>query len=129
MDLAMIFDNLGLVLIGVVWMTIHAVLLIVVAKGYEGGAQAAASDIGPRLGLDYRITSLGHIQRGASPSAIDRIYGGELGSAAVDALVAGRSGLMVGMRSESVVETPFEDPWTTRHEVPHQLLTLLQQLA
>ncbi|MCL4116632.1 UNVERIFIED_CONTAM: hypothetical protein GTU68_028873 [Idotea baltica] len=104
-------------------------VLIVVAEGYGEGAAVAAADIGPRLGLDYRITSLGHIQRGGAPSAIDRIQGGELGSAAVDALIDGRAGLMVGIRGESVVETPFEDTWARRHQVPDHLLKLVEQLA
>ena len=104
-------------------------VIIVVAEGYEGGAQGAAADIGPRLSLDYRITSLGHIQRGGSPSAIDRMAGSELGCAAVDALVAGGSHLMVGIQGEAVVETPFEDTWSKRHQVPTELLALLEQLA
>ena len=104
-------------------------VLIVVAEGYGNGARDAAADIGPRLGLDYRVTSLGHIQRGGSPSAIDRMIGSELGAAAVAALIAGRSHLMVGIQAETVVETPFEDTWSQRHDVPTGLLDLLQQLV
>lgn len=104
-------------------------VLIVVAEGYAHGARDAAADIGPRLGLDYRVTSLGHIQRGGSPSAIDRMIGSELGVAAVNALVAGRGHVMVGIQAETVVETPFEDTWSKRNEIPSELLSLLHQLA
>ena len=104
-------------------------VLIVVAEGYEGGASAAAASIGPRLGLDYRITSLGHIQRGGAPTAVDRMAGGALGTAAVDALVDGRSDLMVGMQGQAVVETSFATTCANRNDVPDDLLALLQRLA
>ena len=104
-------------------------VLIVVAEGYDRGAVDAADAIGPRLGLDYRVTTLGHIQRGGSPTAIDRMSGGALGAAAVDALVAGRTGFMVGHRSEQIVETPFELTWSQNHPVPNDLLDLLNRLG
>lgn len=104
-------------------------VLIVVAEGYGEGAQAVAAYMGPRLGLDYRVTTLGHTQRGGSPTAIDRISGGALGAAAVDAVLAGRGGVMVGERGETIVETPLEDTWSYVHEVPANRLALLRRLG
>ena len=104
-------------------------VLIVVAEGYGEGAHALAAYVGPRLDLDYRVTTLGHTQRGGSPTAIDRTTGATLGVAAVDALVAGRSGVVVGERSENIVETPFEATWSRSHEVPANRLALLHRLG
>lgn len=104
-------------------------VLVVVAEGYDQGAAEAARLIGPRVGLDYRVTTLGHTQRGGSPTAIDRSSGGELGVAAVDALVAGKTGIMVGHRGEEIAETPFEQTWSQAHEVPRALLDLLHRLG
>jgi len=104
-------------------------IIVVVAEGYDDGAVNVASVIGSRLGLDYRVTTLGHTQRGGSPTAADRIMGGQLGTAAVDGLLAGRSGLMVGVKGERVVETPFDETCSTRHAVPAEMLALLSRLG
>ncbi|HEX9247244.1 MAG TPA: 6-phosphofructokinase, partial [bacterium] len=54
-------------------------------------------------------TVLGHVQRGGSPSAFDRILATRFGVAAVDELVAGRTGVMVALRGPAIVTTPLDD--------------------
>lgn len=72
----------------------HAI--VVVAEGAGHGF-----DVGERIrvqtGFDTRVTVLGHIQRGGSPSAFDRILATRLGAGAVDALLGGESNVMVGL--------------------------------
>jgi 6-phosphofructokinase 1 len=69
---------------------------VVVAEGAGHGF-----DVGERIrvqtGFDTRVTVLGHIQRGGSPSAFDRILATRLGAGAVDALLNGESNVMVGL--------------------------------
>ena len=105
-------------------------VIIVVAEGYEGLAHKALQQILVQgSALTTASPALVTSNAVVHPSAIDRMAGSELGCAAVDALVAGGSHLMVGIQGEAVVETPFEDTWSKRHQVPTELLALLEQLA
>lgn len=104
--------------------------IVVVAEGDEtGGARALADEVARRIGLDARVTILGHIQRGGSPTAADRILGSRLGAAAVDALVAGRSGLMMGEVSREITLTPLEETWRERPPPDPELRRLIVRLA
>jgi 6-phosphofructokinase 1 len=81
--------------------------IIVVAEGAAHGF-----DIGERLrvstGYDTRVTVLGHLQRGGSPSAFDRILATRLGAGAVDALLGGQSNIMVGLVGNTVQTTNLD---------------------
>ncbi|HUP72699.1 MAG TPA: ATP-dependent 6-phosphofructokinase [Acidimicrobiales bacterium] len=84
--------------------------IVVVAEGTRpGGARVVAEYVGARLGLEYRVTVLGHIQRGGAPTATDRILAGLLGVEAVDALADGASGVAVGEVAGRLVRTPYAD--------------------
>ena len=58
---------------------------------------------------DSRLTVMGHIQRGGNPTASDRILASRLGHAAVEALVEGDYGKMVGVRGQSIERVPLEE--------------------
>jgi 6-phosphofructokinase 1 len=74
-------------------------LIIVVAEGEEvGGVFEIAKHLKSIRGIDLRTCVLGHIQRGGAPTAGDRILASTYGAAAVDALVAGKAGVMVSLR-------------------------------
>ncbi len=68
-----------------------------------------AQEIEQRLGHETRVTVLGHVQRGGSPSAFDRVLATRLGVAAVDELAAGRLGVMVALRGTAIVTIPLEE--------------------
>ncbi len=70
--------------------------LIIVAEGAIS-AQKVADFIKRKTGLDTRVTVLGHIQRGGSPTALDRIIAAKLAVAAVELAMKGKSGLAVGI--------------------------------
>ncbi len=59
--------------------------------------------------VEVRLSILGHLQRGGSPSAFDRILGSRLGSAAVRMLADGKSGVMVALRGEELKSSPLSD--------------------
>ena len=56
---------------------------------------------------DARVTILGHIQRGGSPSAIDRIMASRMGEASIEALMEGQRNVMIGMSNGQIVYVPF----------------------
>lgn len=82
--------------------------IIVVAEGAIK-AQELADKISHATDLESRVVVLGHIQRGGSPTAEDRILGGKLGSAAVEALLSGASGKAVGTKCDEVVLVDLEE--------------------
>lgn len=59
--------------------------------------------------FESRLTILGHVRRGGSPTAYDRLLGSRLGGAALQALVAGESGVMVGVSGARVERYPLEE--------------------
>lgn len=83
--------------------------IIIVAEGDDaGGAMEVAAKVKEKYHhYDTRVTILGHIQRGGSPTANDRILAGTLGHHAVSALAEGKKGVMVGIRNNQVAYTPF----------------------
>jgi 6-phosphofructokinase 1 len=62
-----------------------------------------------RTGYESRVTILGHVQRGGTPVAYDRVLATRFGVAAMNAALGGRSGVMVGLRGTAIVETPLEE--------------------
>ena len=88
----------------------HAI--VVVAEGARHNARALAQyfrENEKRLGFDLRVTQLGHVQRGGSPGAFDRLLATRLGAEAVRQLAAGESGVLVGQLKGAVASTPFDD--------------------
>jgi 6-phosphofructokinase 1 len=105
--------------------------IVVVAEGdEEGGAFEIARKVKERIdGFDMRVTVLGHLQRGGSPTVQDRILASRLGVAAVEALLAGHSNVMAGVVNGQVVLTPFREA-IDGHKVPDpELFRVLSVLA
>lgn len=73
----------------------------------RGVGDALGRAIEERTGIETRVTVLGHLQRGGSPSLFDRVLATRYGVAAVEALLAGRFGVMVALRGNSIVEVPL----------------------
>jgi 6-phosphofructokinase 1 len=104
--------------------------LIIVAEGeQEGGAFQLAEKIRGAVGYDYRVCVLGHIQRGGSPTARDRLLASRLGAAAVEGLLEGRSGMMVGEIHGRITFTPIVEAWTRRKKIDADLWRLASMLA
>jgi 6-phosphofructokinase 1 len=101
--------------------------IIVVAEGYKPGTQAVVGYLNERreeLGFEVRVTVLGHIQRGGSPSAFDRLLATRLGAAAVTQLYNGHYGQMVGLKGQEVVTTSLEEMVSSRIELDLDLYEL-----
>jgi 6-phosphofructokinase 1 len=77
--------------------------LIILAEGV-GGANELAMQVEEITGIESRATILGHIQRGGSPSAFDRMLASKMGVAAVEVLMEGKSGRVIGMRDGKIID-------------------------
>ena len=86
-------------------------------------------EIAERTGFDTRVTVLGHVQRGGTPTAADRILGSRFGVAAVDALSEGRSAVMTAVRGEEVVLVPMAELAGKTKLVPPDLLRIANVLV
>lgn len=82
--------------------------IIVVAEG-AASAYTVARHLEHKIGYETRITILGHVQRGGSPSAFDRIIATRMGVHAVKALIEGQTGIMIGLQSAKMVRVPLKD--------------------
>ncbi len=104
--------------------------IVIVAEGDDaGGVFQVAQKVWERLRLEYRICVLGHIQRGGSPTARDRILASKMGAAAIDALADGKSGYMVGELKGEILLTPLRETWEKSKELDNNLLQLVKILA
>mgnify|MGYP001026939464 CR=1 FL=1 len=85
--------------------------IVVVSEGDQIGKNITnvADSIQTQLpDYEVKVTVLGHIQRGGSPSCFDRVLASRLGVGAVDALMEGKSNIMVGISHKKIVHVPFE---------------------
>ena len=99
--------------------------IIIVAEGY-GSAQEVADQIHEATGIDTRVTILGHIQRGGSPSAMDRVMATRMGYAAVRALMEGKANRVVVSDNNLVTDIDIEEG-LAKHKDLNQCLFEAQQ--
>jgi 6-phosphofructokinase 1 len=86
----------------------HAI--IIVAEGSNIGTTDLARMIDEMdVGFSTRVTILGHIQRGGSPTAFDRLLAARLGTKAVELLLDGKSDVMVGLKNTGIESVPLEE--------------------
>lgn len=105
--------------------------IIIVAEGdEEGGAFAIAEKVKDDFrDYDIRVSVLGHLQRGGSPSAIDRVNASRLGNAAVEALLDDQKSVMVGIQNGEITLVPFRKAVKLHKDVNHDLIVLAEILS
>lgn len=104
--------------------------IIIVAEGDEGGgAMAIAERLKDEL-KDYevRVSILGHLQRGGSPSALDRVNASRLGNAAIEALLDGQQSVMVGLQNDEIVLVPFRKAVKLHKKLNQGLIDIIDVL-
>lgn len=111
----------------------HAI--IVVAEGlvldgvYESSA-ALAKEIEKESGFETRATVLGHIQRGGTPSAFDRVLASRMGAYAVNKLIDGVGGRCIGIQNDRLVDHDIIDAMENkRHEIDKEMFDLARRLS
>lgn len=104
--------------------------IIIVGEGDDlGGAPVIAQLLHEKYDINAKVTVLGHIQRGGSPTVRDRVLASRLGVAAVDALLIGKTDVMVGSVHHEITYTPLEDTWTKHKELTNYFQKLADILA
>ena len=102
--------------------------IIIVAEGY-GSAQDVADQIHEATGIDTRVTILGHIQRGGSPSAMDRVMATRMGYAAVRALMEGKTNRVVVSDNCIVTDIDIEEGLAQSKDLNQCLFEAQQTVA
>jgi 6-phosphofructokinase 1 len=113
------------------WSRSKTSFIIVVAEGdEEGTATEVANKVKEHLPqLDARVTIIGHVQRGGSPSAADRLLASRLGIAAVQGLLSGKMNVMAGLLSDQLAYTPFADTITRKKPINPELEEMINILS
>ncbi|WP_024994172.1 6-phosphofructokinase [Phocaeicola paurosaccharolyticus] len=105
-------------------------IVIVSESPKNGGAMYYAERVKKEYPeYDVRVTILGHLQRGGSPSAGDRILASRLGVGAIDAILEGQRNVMVGIRNDEVVYVPFIDAIKKDKPMDKDLIRVLDELS
>lgn len=104
--------------------------LIIVAEGEIGGAETLNNLIKEKIpGLDTRVTILGHIQRGGSPSCFDRVIASRMGFHAVESLVEGRHNVFVGIMKNNINYTPLDEAVKKAKQIDEEWLNIVKILS
>ena len=102
----------------------------VIGEGDEAGdATTIAQKMRDQFGIEAKVTILGHIQRGGSPTVRDRILASRLGVASVEALREGANNIMVGEVGSSIVHTPLPDTFELHKPIRPGIQLLSEVLA
>lgn len=106
----------------------HAIIIV------AEGATLRSTELAQKLdamdiGFKTRVTILGHIQRGGSPTAFDRLLGARLGIRAVQVLLEGQNDVMVGLRGRDITVAPLEDVISNTRPVNLEFYNMVRMLA
>ncbi|MBU9712925.1 6-phosphofructokinase [Evansella tamaricis] len=102
--------------------------IIVVAEGVGSGVDIG-KEIQDKTNFETRVTVLGHIQRGGSPTASDRVLASRLGAHAVELLLDGQAGKMVGIQQNQLVSHDIKEALSQKHVLDQQMYQLSKELS
>lgn len=102
--------------------------IIIVAEGV-GSAIEFGKKIEDATEFDTRVTVLGHVQRGGSPSAFDRVLASRLGARAVELLIEGKGGRCVGIQSNKLVDHDIIEALAQKHTIDEDMYRLSKELS
>ncbi|MDD2559728.1 MAG: 6-phosphofructokinase [Bacteroidales bacterium] len=105
-------------------------IVLVAESEITGGAMHYAERVKNEYpGYDVRVVILGHVQRGGSPTAYDRILASRLGNAAVESIIDGQRNIMMGIDDDQVVAVPFSKAIKNDKPLDRELLKVLRNLS
>ena len=105
-------------------------IVLVAESPITGGAMGLAERVRKEYPqYDVRVTILGHLQRGGSPTALDRILASRMGAAAIDALLEGQRNVMIGDSNDEIVYVPFSKAIKNNKPIDRELLNTLHRLS
>lgn len=113
------------------WKSSKSFSLVIVAEAGESGRTfQIAKEVNERLNYyDTKVTVLGHIQRGGSPSCLDRVLSSRLGVAAVEGLLEGRSDVMAGLLNNKIAYTSLSEAIEKGQELDEDLIRISRILS
>ena len=105
--------------------------IVIVSEGNENGNAMELAEKIKKLdsSFDTKVTILGHIQRGGSPTTYDRILAAKLGVASIDSLLEGKKDIMVGVRDKEITYTPLAKAIKENNYLDENLLRLVEVLS
>ena len=110
--------------------TKNSSIVLVAESEITGGAMGMAELVKQRYPqYDVRVTILGHLQRGGSPTAADRILASRMGAAAIEALMEDQRNVMIGIQNEQIVYVPFSKAIKNDKPINRELLNTLRILS
>jgi len=110
--------------------TKNSSIVLVAESDVTGGAIGMADRVKKKYPqYDVRVTILGHLQRGGSPTATDRILASRMGAAAIDALMEDQRNVMIGIQNDTIVYVPFSKAIKNEKPINRDLLNLLHILS
>ena len=105
-------------------------IVLVAESPVTGGAMGMAERVKNEFPqYDVRVSILGHLQRGGSPTAADRILASRMGAAAIEALLEDQRNVMIGIRNDEIVYVPFSKAIKNDKPIKRELLTTLRTLS
>ena len=105
-------------------------IVLVAESELTGGAMHYAERVKNEYPqYDVRVTILGHLQRGGSPTAHDRILASRLGAAAIDAIMEDQRNVMIGIEHDEIVYVPFSKAIKNDKPIKRDLVTVLKELS
>lgn len=106
------------------------IIVVAEADSKPGRSVKIAEELQALSDLDFKVCILGHTQRGGAPSILDRKLASEMGFAAVNALINGKTNQMIGVKETNIIMTEFPDPEKSgRRLASEDLLNLNQVLS
>jgi len=102
--------------------------ILIVAEGTKNSFQLA-KEIEEKTGLEVRVTVLGHIQRGGSPTAADRILASRMGAHAVRLLLDGKGNRVVAIRGNQIVDYDMDEALSIKRDFDHEMYELAKILS
>ena len=102
--------------------------IIMLAEGREPAVDLQR-EIVEQIGIESRITVLGYLQRGGTPTAVDRILASKMGAMAVNLLINGKSNRAIGIKDNQLIDNDIMEALTKRKVFDHEMYNLAQTLS
>lgn len=102
--------------------------IIIIAEGVASGFEFA-EELETKIKHDVKVSVLGHMQRGGSPSVADRVLASRLGARAVEFLIEGKQGRAVGIEKNEIVDHALEDVLSQQHSIDQKMISLSKELS
>lgn len=102
--------------------------IIIIAEGVASGFKFA-EELETKIKHDVKVSVLGHMQRGGSPSVADRVLASRLGARAVEFLIEGKQGRAIGIEKNEIVDHALEDVLSQQHSIDQKMISLSKELS